>query len=65
MGTQPEVTTVTEKNFVKNVDEYPNQMASVGVATTRANAYNVSKFRGVVEQYEDKMEQMKVTLRKE
>ena len=53
MGTYPEVTTVTEKTIVKNREEYPEQMASIIVATTQANAYNVSKFRGVVEQYED------------
>ena len=33
METQPEITTVTEKTVVKNVEEDPKQMASMGVAT--------------------------------
>ena len=33
MGTQPEVTTVTEKNVVKNVEEDLEHMASIGIAT--------------------------------
>ena len=34
MGTQPEVTIVTEKTIVKNIEEDPEQMASFGIATT-------------------------------
>ena len=34
MGTQPEVTTVTEKIVVKNIKEDPEQMVSFGIATT-------------------------------
>ena len=33
IGNQLEVTTVTEKTVVKNVEEDPEQMASIGVAT--------------------------------
>ena len=40
-------------------------MASIGIATAQVNAYNVSKLKGVVDQYKDKMTQMKETLRKE
>ena len=35
MDTQPEVTTVTKKTVVKDVEEDPMQMASWGVATDR------------------------------
>ena len=65
MGTYPKVTTVTEKTVVKNIEEDLEQMASIGIATTHVNAYNVSKLKGAVDQYKDKMEQMKETLRKE
>ena len=40
-------------------------MASIGIATAHVNYYNVSKLKGAVDQYKDKMEQMKETLRKE
>ena len=40
-------------------------MSSMGIATAHANAYNVSKLKGTVDQYKDKMSQMKETLRKE
>ena len=55
MGTHPEVTTVTEKTVVKNIKEDPEQMASFGIATTQVNAYNISKLKGAVDQYIDKM----------
>ena len=65
MGTHPEVATVMEKTLVKNVDEDPDHMASISVATAQANAYNVSKLKGAVDQYKDNMTQMKETLRKD
>ena len=40
-------------------------MASIGIPTTQVNAYNVSKIKGAVDQYKDKMAQMKETLMKE
>ena len=43
MGTQPRITTVTAKTIVKNVEEDPKQMASMGVATATSNAHNISK----------------------
>ena len=41
------------------------KLASINVATAQANAYNVSKLKGVVDQYKEKIAQMKETLRKE
>ena len=51
MGTQPKVVTVTEKTIMKNTNEYPRQMASIGVGAAQKNAYNVNKLKGVVDQY--------------
>ena len=65
VGTQPEVTIVTGKTVIKYVDEDSKQMASIGVETAHVNAYNVSKLKGAVDQYKDKMAQMKETLKKE
>ena len=65
MGTQPEVTTVTENPVVKNTDEYPNQMDSLTIAAAHARAYNVGKLKGVVDKYQEKMVKMKETLMKE
>ena len=47
MGNQPEITTVTKKSAVKNVEEDPEKMASIGVATAQANAYNVSNLKSI------------------
>ena len=49
VGTQPEVTTVTEKTVVKNVEEDPEKMASISVITAQVNAYNVSKLKGAID----------------
>ena len=40
-------------------------MASISIAIAHANAYNVSKLKGAVDQYKDKMAWMKETLSKE
>ena len=61
MGTQTGITTVTEKTVVKNVEEYPKQMASMGVA----NAHNISRLTETLDQYKGKMAEMKEVLRKE
>ena len=45
VGTHPEVTTVTEKTIVKNVDEDPEQMASISVVIAQVNSYNVRKMK--------------------
>ena len=43
MGIQLEITIVTEKTVVKDVEEDPKQMASMGIAIAHANAHNISK----------------------
>ena len=43
MGTQFRITTVIEKMVIKNVEEDPKQMTSMGVATATANAHNISR----------------------
>ena len=65
MGIQPEITTVTEKTIIKTVEEYPKQMASMGVATATAKAHNISRLTKTLDQYKGKMEEMKEVLRKE
>ena len=50
---------VTKKMVVKNVEEDPVQMASWGVATTQVNSYNISKLKETIDQYKDRMAQMK------
>ena len=40
-------------------------MASIGIETTQVNSYNVSKLKGAVDQYKDKMAKIKESLRKE
>ena len=65
MGTQPGITTVTKKTVVRNVEEDPKQMASMGIATATANAHNISKLTEIIDQYKGKMEEMKEVLRKE
>ena len=65
IGTQPGITTVTEKTVVKNVEEDPKQMASMGVVTATANAHNISNLIETLDQYKGKMAEMKEVLRKE
>ena len=55
MGTQPRITIVTKKTVIKNVEEDPKQMASMGVTTANANAHNISKFTETVDRYKGKM----------
>ena len=40
-------------------------MASLGTTIAQVNAYNVSKMKVAIDEYKDKMAQMKETLRKE
>ena len=47
MGTHPKVTTVTEKIVVQNIED-PEWLASMGITTALANAYNVSNLKGAV-----------------
>ena len=55
MGTQLGITTVIEKTVVKNVEEDPKKMASMGVATDNANAHNISRLTETIDQYKGKM----------
>ena len=43
MGDQPPVTTIIERTIVKNVEDNPKQMASMGIAFAYANAHNIDK----------------------
>ena len=65
VGTQPPVTTVTKRMVMKNVEEHPKQLDSIGIANSYANAHNVDRLLENIEQYKDKMVEMKEVLRKE
>ena len=65
MGIQPYITIVTKNMVVKYVEEDLTQMASMGIATTHANAHNISKLTKTIDQYKGKMVEMKGVLRKE
>ena len=65
IDTQPEITTVTQRMVVKDVEEDLIQMASLRVATTHANYHNISKLMETLYRYKGKMEEMKELLRKE
>ena len=43
VGTQPPVTTVTERTVMSNVEAHPNQLASMGIANAYSNSHNVDK----------------------
>ena len=63
-GTQLEVITVTERAVMKGTDEDPQLMASMSVAATQANAYNVGRLKETVGQQKEKMVRTKDTLMK-
>ena len=65
VGTQPTVTIVMERTVMKNVEEYPKQLASMGIANAYAHAENVDMIMENIEQYKGKMAEMKEVLRKE
>ena len=50
---------------MKNVEEHPKQLASMGIANSYANAHNVERIMENIEQYKGKMAEMKEVLRKE
>ena len=64
-GTQPKLTTVTERAVIPNTNKDAEQMASLSVASAHASAYNVRKLKGSMDQYKENMTQIKETLRKE
>ena len=43
IGTQPPVTIVTKRTIMKNVEEHPKKLASMGITNSYANAHNVDK----------------------
>ena len=65
VGAQPEVTTVMERTVMKNVEEHPKELATMGIANAYANAHNVNKLRENIEQYKGNMAEMKEVVRKE
>ena len=65
MGDRPLVTTVTKRTVMKNVEDNPNQMDSMGIASAYANAHNIDKLTKTLEQFKCKMAEMKVVLKKE
>ena len=65
IGNQPPVTTVTERIVVKNVEDNPKQLDSLGIANAHANAHNIDKLTETLEQCKGKMAEMKEILRKE
>ena len=65
IGTWPPITTVTEKTVVRNVEEEPKLLSSMGIATTYANSHNVDKLTETLEQCKGKIAEMKEVLRKE
>ena len=50
---------------MKNVEEQPKELASMGIANAYANAHNVDRIMENIEQYNENMVQMKEVLRKE
>ena len=64
MGIQPEITTVTKKTLLKDVEEDPKQMSSMGIATAHGNAHNIGKLTETLDRYKDKMVEIKEVLRK-
>ena len=65
MGDQPPVTIGTERIVVKNVEDNPKKLASMGIANVYGNAHNIDKLIETLEQFKGKMTEMKEVLRKE
>ena len=61
VGSQPAVTTMAERTVMKNVEENPKELASMGIA----NAHSVDKLMENIKQYKGEMAKMKELLRKE
>ena len=55
IGTQPPITTVTEKTVVKNVEEDPKRLASMGIVTAYANSHNVDNLTETLEKCKGKL----------
>ena len=50
---------------MKNLEEHPKELDSMGIENAYANAHNVDKLMENIEQYKGKMAEMKQVLRKE
>ena len=64
VGAQPAVTTVTKRTIMRNVEEHPKELASMGIANAYANAHDVDRLMENFEQYKGKMAEMEEVLRK-
>ena len=64
-GDQPPVTTIIERTFVKNVEDNPKQMDSMGIASAYANAHNIDKLIETLEEFKGNMAEIKAVLKKE
>ena len=49
LGTQPAVTTVTERTIMKNVEEHPKELGSMGIANAYENAHNADRLMENIE----------------
>ena len=65
VGAQPEVTIVTERTVMKNVEEHPKELAAMGIVNSYANAHNVDKLMENIEKYKAKMAETKEVLRRD
>ena len=65
IGDQPDVVTVTARIVIQDTNEDPQFLASVRISAMQAHADNVNKLVGDVEQYKERMLNMKGTLVKE
>ena len=65
MGDKPPITIVTEITVVKNVEDNPKQLASLGIANAYENSHNIDKLTETLDQFKGKMAEMKEVLRKE
>ena len=50
---------------MKNLEEHPKELDSMGIANSYSNARNVDRILENIEQYKGKMVEMKEVLRKE
>ena len=65
IGDQTVEIMVMEKTVIHGRNKYPKLLAMAGVASALTNADNVGKMVDDLEQYKEKMSQMKETLKKE
>ena len=56
---------VTERTVMKNVEEHPKELASMGIENAYENVHSVDKLMENIEQYKGKMVEIKEVPRKE